>query len=243
MKNSMTDLLEKILDAHGGLSNWRRVNTIDFRLTLRGRALEVKGQPNGLRDALVKIDVRHPRTLIASYPTLGRRGVFDGNHVRIETGAGEQIVALEEPRKSFAGYQPQTPWSESQFLYFMGYALHNYMTMPFLLTEDGVQCEELAAHEEHGEIWRVLKASFPPSMHVHCHEQKFYFNDAGYLVRNDYSPEVSGGSAAHYTFDHSKFDGFVFPTHRRVVFRESNGLTRLAGPSIFRLDIESIVVS
>ncbi|WP_233838520.1 hypothetical protein [Paraburkholderia sp. ZP32-5] len=239
----MTDFLEKVLAAHGGLDNWSRVNTIDFRLTLRGRALEVKQQPNGLRDVLVKIDVRRPRTLITPYPTPGSRGIFDDGRVRIETSAGVRTSALDEPRQSFAGHEPQTPWSESQLLYFIGYALHNYMTMPFLLARDGVQCEEIAAHEENGERWRVLSVTFPSDMHVHCREQKFYFNDAGYLVRNDYAPDVSRGSAAHYTFDHASFDGFVFPTHRRVVFRDASGRTHLAGPSIFRLDIESIVVS
>jgi hypothetical protein len=239
----MNDLLEKVLAAHGGLDNWRRVNTIDFRLTLRGRALEVKKQPNGLRNALVKIDARRPRTLITPFPVSGLRGVFDDGHVKIETSAGAQISGLDEPRKSFAGFQPQTPWSEEQLLYFFGYALHNYMTMPFLLAKDGVRCEEVAPHDEHGERWQVLKVIFPPGMHVHCPEQKFYFNDAGHLVRNDYAPEVSQGSAAHYTFDHATFDGFVFPTHRRVVFREASGRTLLAGPSIFRLDIESIVIS
>jgi len=62
----MNDLLEKVLAAHGGLDNWRRVNTIDFRLTLRGRALEVKKQPNGLRNALVKIDARHSAGRLAA---------------------------------------------------------------------------------------------------------------------------------------------------------------------------------
>src|ERR1700761_2553511 len=221
----MTDLLEKVLAVHGGQDTWRHVTTIDFRLTLRGRALEVKQQPNGLRYVLVKVDVRRPRTLITPFPVLGSRGVFDDGRVRIETSAGTQTSEVDEPRKSFAGYQPQTPWNESQFLYFIGYALHNYMTMPFLLVKDGVQCEEIAPHEEHGESWRVLKVTFPSDMHVHCAEQKFYFNDAGYLVRNDYAPEVSRGSAAHYTFDHSSFNGFVFPTHRRVVFREASGRT------------------
>jgi len=239
----MTELLEKVLAAHGGLDRWCRVSAIDFRLTLSGRALQIKKQPNGLRDVLVKIDTRRQRTLITPFPTPGSRGVFDDGRVRIETSAGTQTSALDETRKTFAGYQPHTPWSESQFLYFIGYALHNYMTMPFLLAQDGVQCEEVDPHDEHGESWRVLKATFPPGMHVHCSEQKFYFNDAGYLVRNDYAPEVSQGSAAHYTFDHESFDGFVFPTHRRVVFREPGGRTHLAGPSIFRLDIESIVIS
>jgi len=85
--------------------------------------------------------------------------------------------------------------------------------------------------------------TFPPSIHVHCPEQKFYFNDAGYLVRNDYAPEVTHRIAAHYTFDHKNFDGFIFPSHRRVVLRDANGHTLLTAPSIFRLDIESVVLS
>ena len=45
----MTDLLEKVLEAHGGLDNWRRINTVDFRLTLRG------GYARGSRVAACRI--------------------------------------------------------------------------------------------------------------------------------------------------------------------------------------------
>jgi hypothetical protein len=239
----MTDLLEKVLDVHGGLDNWRHVNTVDCRLTFRGAALAVKQQPHGLRDVLAKIDTRRQRTLITPFPAPGHRGIFGDGRVTIETDAGAQTSVLDEPRKSFEGHQHQTPWTEQQFLYFVGYAFHNYMNMPFLLTQDGVRCEEIAPHEEHGESWRVLRVTFPPSIHVHCSEQKFYFNDAGYLVRNDYAPDVTHGSAAHYTFDHKNFDGFIFPTYRRVVWRDADDRTHQTAPSIFRLDIESVVLS
>lgn len=239
----MKDLLEKVLEAHGGLDNWRRVNTVDFRLTLRGAALEVKQQPNGLRDVSVKVDARRPRTLITPFPVPGSRGVFDRASVTIESDAGVKSSEFAEARKEFDGHERQTPWTDKHFLYFIGYALNNYMTMPFLLTKDGVRSEEITPHEEHGETWRVLKVTFPSSISVHCPEQKFYFNDSGHLVRNDYAPEVTRGSAAHYTFDHRNFDGFIFPTFRRVVFREPDGRTRLTGPSIFRLDIASVVLS
>ncbi|WP_109484024.1 hypothetical protein [Paraburkholderia sp. C35] len=239
----MTDLLDKVLDAHGGLDNWHRVNNIDFRLTFRGALLEIKRQPHGMRDVMVKIDIQRRRTLITPFPAPGSRGIFEDGRVRIETDAGVITSELDDPRKSFEGHERKTPWSDSQFFYFVAYALQNYMTMPFLLTNDGIHCEEIAPHEEHGEQWRVLKVTFPPSIHVHCAEQKFYFNDAGYLVRNDYIPDVSRGTAAHYTFDHKNFDGFIFPTNRRVVFRDANDHTLLTAPSIFRLDIESVVLS
>lgn len=239
----MSDLLEKVLNAHGGLQNWRRVNSIDFLLTLRGAALELKKQPQGLRNALVKVDAKRTRTAIAPFPAPGSRGIFEDGKVRIETDAGVATSTLDEPHKSFEGYDRQSSWNELQFLYFIGYALRNYLTMPFLLASDGVRCEEIAPHEEHGERWRVLKVTFPHDIEVHCTEQRFYFNDADYLIRNDYAPDVSKGPASHYTFDHRTFDGFVFPTHRRVVFRDANDQTLLRAPSIFRLDIESVTLS
>jgi hypothetical protein len=240
----MTDLLEKVLNVHGGLDNWRRVNAVEFRLTFRGAAL-AKRHPHGLRDVLVKVDTGRQRTLITPYPAPGSRGIFGNDQVTIENDAGVMTSELKEPRKSFEGYDVKSSWTPEQFLYFVGYALSNYMTMPFLLAQDGVRCEEIAPHEEHGETWRVLAVTFPSSIHVHCPEQRFYFNDAGYLVRNDYAPEASRGTAAHYTFDHKNFDGFVFPTHRRVVMRDPNNRNRtlLTGPSIFMLDIESAVLS
>src|ERR1700761_714080 len=136
----MADLLEQVLGLHGGLDNWRHVNRVDFRLTLRGAALEVKRQPQGLRDVMVKVDTKRPRTLITPFPAPSRRGVFEEGQVRIETDAGVKLSSLEEPRKSFEGYTPQSPWIDIQFFYFISYALNNYMTMPFLLASEGVQC-------------------------------------------------------------------------------------------------------
>ncbi len=83
--------------------------------------------------------------------------------------------------------------------------------MPFLLTEDGVAATEEQRHEEHRESWRVLKTTFPAGMDVHCPVQKFYFDDRGYQVRNDYFTEVSRATVGHYTYEDQNFDGFVFP--------------------------------
>ena len=59
----------------------------------------------------------------------------------------------------------------------------------------------------------------------------FYFNRNGMLVRLDYFTDVAKGTAAHYCYDPRLFDGFVFPTHRRVVKREADRQSVLTGPS------------
>ncbi len=239
----MSELLDFVLDAHGGLANWRNVTTIDLHLTMRGRLLQVKQQPQGLQGALVKLSTRQPRTLISPFPYPGARGLFENRAVAIQTDAGKQVAALDRPRPTFAGHERTTPWSDLQFLYFIGYAFWNYFTAPFLLTFDGVTVEEITPWEEHGEIWRVLKVIFPESLDTHCAVQKFYFNDKGLLQRHDYFTDVGRGRAAHYMFDHVTFDGFVFPTHRRVVARDEHNHAALTGPSTFLLDIQSVVLS
>jgi hypothetical protein len=238
----MTDLLELVLDAHGGLDNWRKVTTVDLRLTLRGHLLGVKQHPDGIQDALVKISARRPRTMITPFPHRGSRGIFEDGKVQIQTDEGVMTSELERPRKSFEGHQRLTPWSDLQFLYFLGYAFWNYFTTPFLLAGDGVSCREIEPHQENGEEWRVLQAVFEPNIDTHCAEQKFYFDSRGLLQRHDYFTDVGRGNAAHYTYDHRVFDGFVFPTHRRVVARETDDRAALSGRSTFLVDIDSVVV-
>ncbi|WP_158915131.1 hypothetical protein [Caulobacter sp. S45] len=239
----MSDLLELVLDAHGGLVNWREVTTIDLRLTLRGRLLQVKQQPQGLQGALVKIATQRPRTLISPFPHPGARGLFENRAVAIQTSSGQSIAALDRPRETFAGHERTTPWTQLQLLYFIGYAFWNYFTTPFLLAVNGVSVVEIEPWEENGETWRVLQANFPEDLDTHCAIQNFYFNDKGLLQRHDYFTDVGRGSAAHYVFDHATFDGFIFPTHRRVVPRGDGNIATLSAPSTFMIDLESVIVS
>jgi hypothetical protein len=55
--------------------------------------------------------------------------------------------------------------------------------------------------------------------------------------------DVAKGNAAHYCMDYRTFDGFVFPTRRRVVSRAENEITATGGSSSVLIDIESVVVS
>jgi hypothetical protein len=239
----MTDLLEMALAAHGGLENWKRVVGVDLRLTLGGYLFEIKQHPDGLRTALVKIDVRQPSTLIAPFPEKGKRGIYRGGEVWIQTDAGAVIEELPQPRLAYEGHERRTPWNDLQYLYFIGYAFWNYFTTPFLLASNGVTCEEVSPWEENGQRWRVLQATFDKAIDTHCSVQKFYFDSNGMLQRHDYFTDVAKGNAAHYCMDYRTFDGFVFPTRRRVVSRTESDVAATGGPSSVLIDIESIVVS
>jgi len=113
-------------------------------------------------------------------------------------------------------------------LYFAGYALWNYTTIPFALTGPGFETKEVEEHWEPGylnssgeaESWRVLEVHFPENYDAHSRVQKMYFDREKLWVRRmDYVAEVAGGIAAHYCFDHKVVNGIVVPMLRRVVGR------------------------
>jgi hypothetical protein len=134
----MTGLLDFALEAHGGLKNWKGVTGVDLRLTLGGYLFEIKQHSDGLRTALVKVDARRPRTLIVPFPQQGKRGIYQEGKVWVQTDAGAMVEELPAPRAAYEGHERHTPWSDLQYLYFIGYAFWNYFTTPFLLASDVV---------------------------------------------------------------------------------------------------------
>jgi hypothetical protein len=44
-----------------------------------------------------------------------------------------------------------------QELYFVGYALWNYLATPFVFTEPGFESREIGPHEENGDIWKAMR--------------------------------------------------------------------------------------
>ena len=218
----MTDLLDFALEAHGGFDNWKGVTGVDLRLTLGGCLFAIKQHPDGLRTALVKVDARRPRTLIVPFPEQGKRGIYQEGKVWLQTDAGAMVEELPAPRTAYEGHERSTPWNDLQYLYFIGYAFWNYFTTPFLLASEGVICEEVEPWEENHQKWRVLRATFDSSIDTHCAVQK---------------------NVAHYCMDYKTFDGFVFPTRRRVVSRGDGEFTATGGPSSVLIDIESVVVN
>jgi len=126
----MNELLGLAVSAHGGLERWRRIRSIDVSLIISGQLLEVKGFPEH-QHTKVTIDADRPRTVMEPYGEEGARGIYTPGRVWIESrDDGREIVELKEPRASFAGHVRDTKWDQLQRLYFLGYAIWNYLATP-----------------------------------------------------------------------------------------------------------------
>jgi hypothetical protein len=161
-----------------------------------------------------------------------------------ESAAGQLQEKRERVRRSFGDFRHKIWWDNLDAMYFAGYALWNYLTMPFLLMHQDVVVEEVDNWQERGEKWRCLQVLFPEAIPTHSREQLFYFDNDKLLRRHDYTAEVFGGwaKAAHYSSEHKLFGGFVFPTRRQVFprkpDRQPNRLITLVNIEIDDIDLQ-----
>ncbi|MFE9728601.1 hypothetical protein ACFYQ5_34755 [Streptomyces sp. NPDC005794] len=238
----MTDLLNLVLDAHGGLPQWRKARTIHVKGSVGGRLWGWRGQEGIYTNADFTLDVQEPHLVYDDFTAPGLRGVFTPDRVMIEAPDGKVLEERTAPREAFAGHGPETPWDRLHSLYFGGYAMWNYFTAPYLLTRPGVQVEELEPWDEAGEQWRRLRAVFPADLVTHGREQVFYYNTSGLLRRHDYAAEVLGAPpAAHYSDAHTAVSGLVFPTRRYVVPVPESGRP-LPEPVLVTIDVTEVTV-
>jgi hypothetical protein len=234
----MSELLDLVVKAHGGMDRWNAVRAIEVTFNFSGALLDLKGYP-GHRRPTAFIDARQPRTVLEHMAGDDQRWIFTPDRVWIERPDGTLVEERSHPRDAFKGHERATPWDRLHLTYFLGYALWNYLTVPFLLTRHGFEIQELESHSESGELWRVMEVTYPDHIPAHCAVQRLYFDEEGMLKRLDYVTDVLGGVAAHYVYDPKKFDGLTIPTFRRVVRRTPEG-PRMAGPTSFALDYSHV---
>src|SRR5437870_5795200 len=157
----MSDLLETVIEAHGGLERWKQLNYVSARLIQGGALWALKGQAGVLDDVVVTASLHKERASHRPFGAPDLHSAFSPERVAIENAEGTVIEALDQPRASFAGHAPDTPWSTLQLAYFVGTAMWTYLTQPFTFALPGFLTEEIEPWEEAGRHWRRLRVSWP----------------------------------------------------------------------------------
>jgi hypothetical protein len=242
----MNELLTNVLAAHGGLANWSNVTTLTAKLSLGGPFWAGRGWADVYAGQTVTLDARREHITFAPFPAPDRTSVLDVDPERVAIlGAdGDIIEGRHHPRASFPSDfdRASTRWDAIQVAYFTSAAVWNYLTEPFVLARPDVETREIDPWAENGETWRRLAVTFPQTIANHNAEQVFYYDGRFMQRRMDYSPDVTGNPpVAQYTHDFKTFDGFVFPTRRRVHLHDTDGNANQSFAAI-TVDIGSIAV-
>jgi hypothetical protein len=220
----MNTLIEQILEAHGGLARWKSHDRLSAHLSQGGILWPLKGHGGMLDEVDVEIELKRQWTSHAPFGAPDRRTAVTPRRAAIGTAERAVVDALDDPRASFAGFGLETPWSNLQLAYFVGYAMWNYLTLPFAFAESGFEFEELSAWEEDGEQWHRLRVTYPDTIATHSRVQTFYVGADFRLRRHDYDVDINGGTpAVHYFSDYATVDGINLPNRHLIYVRNPDG--------------------
>ncbi|HEF4758860.1 TPA: hypothetical protein SAN82_001268 [Pseudomonas putida] len=216
----MNELLQKVLDAHGGLEHWNRFTTLNATIVTGGELWGLKGVTQDTVPREMTVSLHQQRASVAPFGNPQWRTAFRADYIAIETTEGEIVRERHNPSEAFAGHAMDTPWDPLHRAYFSGYAMWTYLTTPFFMAMPGFSVSEIAPWREDQESWRGLRVAFSDQIASHCRLQDFYFGDDDLLRRHDYHVDVAGGfAAAQYVSDYVEAQGFRFPTRRRAYLR------------------------
>ena len=220
----MTDLLDAVLDAHGGLEHWRRFSCVEATIVSGGKLWGIKGQEQDASPRRMTATLQREWASVRPFGAADQKSDFTADRIAIEKLDGRVVAERENPRASFAGHQLATPWDPLQRAYFNGYALWTYLTTPFLLALPGFSVTEIDPVEEYGQTWAGLQAHFPPHVASHSSLQEFYFDRDHLVRRHDYRVDVAGGfSTIQYVSDVVEANGVKLPSKRRAYRCDADG--------------------
>ena len=232
----MTEALNRIFDAHGGLDHFRSLSSIDVEISAWGFLFTVK-RITPQRHARLTISTREPHVVLHDYPAHGQSAeVQGGKRVEIRNADGAMVEARDNPRQAFRSGR-LLHWDAIDFAYFSGYAMWNYLNLPFLLADPGVTVTE----SDRQATGTRLRVSYPDTIPTHSPTQELYIDGSGRLLRHDYTADVVGSwaKAAHLCRDYRQFGGLWVPTTRRVYPRGPVNRP-LPMPTLVAVDIHDV---
>jgi hypothetical protein len=170
-------LLDKVLEAHGGLDAWKGGKQLDVGLTAKGPLFHLKHQPAGLKDVSLSIDPRSGSVAFSPFPAAGSRDFYTPQRAWIEDDTGKVVEERSDFFHRLHSQTPTDPWDPLDELAFAGEVTFEYLTLPYLLAEPDVKIEEIDPYTEYGTAWRRLRAIFPARIPDHSSEQIFYIDE------------------------------------------------------------------
>jgi hypothetical protein len=214
-------LLARAIERHGGWAAWRRADGVTLALTRLDGLVPVRKGVGRTFPLPSCIDVwpRRALAILHDYPAPGRRGVFSAGQVQILDDGGTILQAHAQPRATFAGWRKYRRWSPLDALYFFGYALTHYHSLPFSLAD--ARPLRLCRARSAGRALAGVEVELPSELHTHCRRQAFFFDDEGLLRRHDYVADIIGWWArgAHRWEDFVDVGGIPVARRRHVVAR------------------------
>jgi len=210
-------VVDRAIEAHGGESTWRAVQTIATNWTFHGAMFKLRLRESQLKGLSARISTKTQRVEVSPFASGDATGIYTPARVELTRGNGT-ASSLDNPRSAFSNLRTLAWWTDLEMLYFAGYVLWNYAQLPFLLLWQGLRLEDAGTTVKDGETWNKVAVTFPRAVATHSPQQMFYFGPDGLLRRHDYYVEILNRFArgARYIHATQRVGGLVLPSRIEI---------------------------
>ncbi|WP_157745859.1 hypothetical protein [Micromonospora purpureochromogenes] len=114
----MRDLVNAIIEAHGGLDRYQQFSSATAHFRSGGALWAIKGHEGIFNPAAVRVDLRREHASHYPFKAPDLHTSFTAQRVAVESDTGEVKAERLNPRASFAGHVLETPWDDLDVAYF-----------------------------------------------------------------------------------------------------------------------------
>jgi len=236
----VANLLDDVIEAHGGLTRWGQLETIHAHVAQGGVFWALKGHQEDVDDYFVTVELHEQ---VVSHQPFGGADLhsrFTPERVGIEKSDHSEVETLESPRGSFDGLGLEAQWTNLQLAYFVGVSMWTYLTKPFAYALPGFQVDEIEPWLGNGEKWRRLRVTWPDKPIGHSKVQTLYVGDDNLLRRHDYEVDIADSAkGAHFMTGYEEVAGIMLPMSHLIVGRDDKDVA-LPDPVYVSIDLDSV---
>jgi|GEM_PF-5189171 len=220
--------IKKCIAAHGQENLWNESFEVNLNVNrLDGILAKFQGVNGSIKKTMtVKIIPKEGVVYFDNVFDAGSKAVYRKGNVQV-TSANGSIIESKDHRKTFTFLKKFLPWSKLDAIYFRGYALTTYYSIPAILPLLEFISEKYWIHK--GRVYRGFWVRFPKGFDSHSTLQCFYFGPEGLLYRHDYRLDIVLPPAygSHFTTDYTDIKGIKVSRKRKVFFRFFKWVTSL----------------
>lgn len=245
-KQSLSDkdkAIEKALAAHGGVNKWLAADQLIAKVSVGGLNYMRHFRFESFSDITAQVDTKTFAISLSPFLKQGQVGVFEKTRLRIETDAGEVLRERPNTNGWFSKLCRNFYFDDLDLLYALAQQVWSATMLPFVLAAEGVKTELLPSqHDGMAKLTR-LQVELPEDMPSAGTRQVYGFDATGLLKRVEYTSRVRPwDSVVHLCDHHESFNGFIYPTTRRIYPQAIAGMP-LRMLTVGWIDVEDVSVA
>jgi len=237
----VADLLDRILEAHGGAQRWQGVHSVLARVSIGGLGFASRLQGNPLKDVEVTVTTAWPSIALAEWPRTGQTGYCQPSRIWIEEAHGALVDERSAPGATFRSVPHWLWWDQLDVLYYCGNVIWQSLCLPFTMNREGCTVRELSPLDIGDEKLQRLAVIYPDDIPSVRSDHVFHADATGLLRRVDFSPLFGGPwvQASQVLSAFETVSGFNCATRHRVYPCMPGGRVLPVGP-LGWMDVEDI---